>query len=95
MIQLTVDPDDLEDAVSDIRTSAANLEASLDGLDADMKVLAAAWTGDASDAFQARYRAWDSDMSLAVADLRIIGDLLYQASLSYTETEAAVIERCA
>ncbi|UJP40353.1 WXG100 family type VII secretion target [Cellulomonas palmilytica] len=95
MIQLTVDPDDLEDAVTDIRTSVKNLEASLDALGADMKVLEAAWTGDAADAFQARYRSWDSDMSLAIADLTVIGDLLYQASLSYQETEDAVIERCA
>lgn len=94
MSELKVDPDELDSAVADIRASVTNVETSLDTLTVDLQSLSAQWTGAASDAFQSAYRSWNGDMSRMAANLRAVADLLHRASVAYTRTEAAVVERC-
>jgi len=94
MTLLSVDPDDLEDAVTDIRTSVTNLTTSLATLNAELRVLSTQWTGAASEAFQRSHRAWDQDMDAMVEKLTTIADLLYKAAVRYAETEGDVVERC-
>lgn len=94
MIELSVDPDELESVAGDIRTSVTNIGTSLDTLAADLLALSTRWTGAASDAFQAAHRSWNGDMSLLAQRLTAIAKLLDQASAAYVTTETAVVERC-
>lgn len=94
MTTLTVDPDDLESAAADIREAATGIEATLDDLTAQLRLLATRWTGAASDAFQAAQGSWDTSMDDLRSTLLSIASAVSAAASTYSSTESAVIARC-
>ncbi|MBC3844157.1 WXG100 family type VII secretion target [Streptacidiphilus sp. 4-A2] len=77
----------ISDAASDVRTTAANVQAQLDELKAGVARVAQSWEGVAQQKYQARQAEWDSTAANLHEVLLQIAGALQNASDNYQATE--------
>lgn len=83
----------LDDAASDLRAAAAQIEAGLDDLARRLQGRAPEWTGSASDAFSDARRRWDAAMRDMKEVLHAIGQAVSVANDHYRSAELANTRR--
>lgn len=89
MGDLKVDFAALQQAASDIKAGANQIQSELDNMDSSLQPLRADWTGSASDAYGQAKQQWTS----AITDMQQLLDSIGQAVTSshddYNSTERA------
>jgi early secretory antigenic target protein ESAT-6 len=77
----------ITDAASDVRSTAANVQAQLDSLKASVAQVAQSWDGVAQEKYQARQAEWDSTAANLHEVLLKIASALQTAAENYQATE--------
>ncbi|WP_371481472.1 WXG100 family type VII secretion target [Kitasatospora sp. NBC_00315] len=77
----------IQNAGSEVRQTAARIQAQLDELKSGVKKIAASWEGAAQEGYQAYQAQWDNKAADLQQVLGQIGSSLDQAAQGYQETE--------
>jgi WXG100 family type VII secretion target len=77
----------IQNAGSEVRSTAARIQAQLDELKSGVKKIAASWEGAAQEGYQAYQAQWDNKAADLQQVLGQIGSSLDQAAQGYQETE--------
>ncbi|WP_377269149.1 WXG100 family type VII secretion target [Peterkaempfera sp. SMS 1(5)a] len=77
----------IQNAGSEVRSTAGRIQQQLDDLKAGVQRIAASWEGKAQEGYQARQQQWDSSAADLHQVLNQIAGALDNAAQSYQQTE--------
>jgi WXG100 family type VII secretion target len=87
MATFSVTSEELHAQSTRVATGAADVEATLTRLSAEIANLAASWQGGASQAFQSRWQEWQAGARQVQDAMANMGAFLQEAATQYEATE--------
>jgi early secretory antigenic target protein ESAT-6 len=91
---IEADPDQMLDLVAALQSAVTAMGDELDQLDGELSDLMDEWSGDAADAYLSAQQGWNGSMAELRGWLSRCATTLAVSATRYSDTEAAVIERC-
>ncbi|MBB1244777.1 WXG100 family type VII secretion target [Streptomyces durbertensis] len=85
--QILVNFQTIQQAATDVRTTAGNIKSQLDDLESGVKRIAQSWEGSAKEGYQTRQQEWDKRAASLHATLLAISKALDTAAQNYEATE--------
>ncbi|UGY93906.1 WXG100 family type VII secretion target [Streptomyces gobiensis] len=85
--QILVNFQTIQQAATDVRSTAGNIKTQLDDLESGVKKIAQSWEGEAQEGYRQKQLEWDKRAASLHATLQAIAKALDTAAQNYEATE--------
>ncbi|MFN3865796.1 MAG: WXG100 family type VII secretion target [Demequina sp.] len=92
--RIEAQPESMRSIADSLGTAAGDVQGELDTLTVHLNTISGAWTGEASQAYQAAQRDWSASMAGIRSTLQRAAEVLEVAAGNYEAAEQSVVKEC-